>query len=125
MAEQKKRLKDLLAQKAKEAYDAIPVVGNGHLTAMGRLGLAELRQAFSFGAGSVEQPTPPGIFGSPTQGEIAQARGGPGSGPEQEAPQKKLSMDDLRAYADARAKEAEQRMEHGRQRERERGGMEM
>lgn len=124
MAEQKKRLKDLLVQKAKEAYDAIPVVGNGHLAGMGRLGLAELRQALSFGAGSVEQPTPPGIFGSPTQGEIAQARGGPGSGPEQEAPQKKLSMEDLRAYVAERTKEAEARMtEHDQQRER--SGMEM
>ncbi len=121
--QQKKSLKDLVAQKAKDAYDAIPVIGKGHAAAMGRLGLAELRQALSFGYGSVEQPTPPGIFGSPTQGEIAEARGGPGAGPEQEG---RLSLDDLRKFADERAKAAEARMnEQGRERQRERGGMSM
>src|SRR5579875_2294617 len=121
--QQKKSLMDLVAQKAKDTYDAIPVMGKGHAAAMGRLGLAELRQALSFGHGSIEQPTPPGIFGSPTQGEIAEARGGPGVGPEQES---RLSLDDLRKFADERAKAAEARMnEQGRDQQRKRGGMEM
>lgn len=94
-----------------------PVFGTGHLQGMVRLGMAELRQAASFGPGSVEQPTPPGIYGSPTQGEIASARGGPGAGPEQEG---KMSLDDLRGYAKDRAKEAEQKMDRGQDR-----GMEM
>ena len=125
MAEQKKlSLKDLVKDvgagvvKGVEAtYNAIPEVGYGHLAAMARLGMAELRQAASFGAGSVEQPTPPGIFGLPTQGEIAQARGGPGAGPHQEG---KMSLDDLRGYAQDRAQEAEKKMEKGQDK-----GMEM
>ncbi len=121
--QQKKSLRDLVAQKAKDAYNGMPVIGKGHAAAMGRLGLAELRQALSFGHGSVEQPTPPGIFGSPTQGEIAEARGGPGAGPEQES---KLSLADLRKFAEERAKAAEARMnEQGRDQQRKRGGMEM
>ncbi len=94
-----------------------PIFGSGHVQGMVRLGMAELRQAASFGAGSAEQPTPPGIFGSPTQGEIARARGGPGAGPEQD----KMSMDQFRSHANDQAKEKEQRKDRGR----DKGGMEM
>ncbi len=122
MAEQpqKKKLsmRELAVKKANDAWSAIPEVGKGHAAAMGRLGLAELRQAASFGAGSIEQPTPPGIFGAPTQGEIAEARGGPGSGPEQE---RKKSIADLYGHAAEKAQEAERRMDRGQ----ERGSLDM
>ena len=40
---------------------------------MGRLGLAELREAVSFG-GNVAQPTPYGMYGTLTPGEVGAAR---------------------------------------------------
>lgn len=48
-------------------------VGEGSLMAWLRLGLAEARQIFSLG-GNIEQPTPYGMFGTQTPGEIADAR---------------------------------------------------
>jgi hypothetical protein len=41
--------------------------------AMLRLGLAELREAFSFG-GNIAQPTPLGMYGTLTPGEVGEAR---------------------------------------------------
>lgn len=45
-------------------------IGEDTLAAWMRLGLAELRQAASFG-GNVEQPTPYGMYGNPTPGQVA------------------------------------------------------
>jgi hypothetical protein len=85
------------------------IFGQGHATAMVWLGLKELRNAVSPSRDSAAD-TEIGLYGTLTQGEIAQARKGPGAGPEQEA---KFSLDDLRAFANERAKEAEQRMDRG------------
>jgi hypothetical protein len=97
-------------------------IGEGHAAAMGRLGLRELRNALNPSRESVAD-NEIGIYGTRTQGEIADARGGPGAGPEQES----LSLDDLRAFAKERAEQAEKEMgkeqEHGKD-ERDRG-MEM
>src|SRR6516165_3494285 len=40
-----------------------------------------------------------GLLGTATQGEIADARGGPGKGSEQESRGRTFSLDDLRAYS--------------------------
>jgi hypothetical protein len=48
-------------------------LGDGHMKAMGRQGLAELRAAFYTGS-NIAQPTEAGIFGRPTPGEIANER---------------------------------------------------
>jgi hypothetical protein len=68
--------------------------GAGHLAAMWRLGLKELRNAFNPSRESVSD-SEIGIYGTQTQGEIAEAREGPGDGPEQES-KKKVTLDDLR-----------------------------
>jgi hypothetical protein len=73
-------------------------IGEGHMSAMGRLGLKELRNALNPSRESVAD-NEIGLYGTLTQGEIADARGGPGQGPEQESPRATLSLDDLRAYA--------------------------
>jgi len=90
-------------------------IGEGHLGAMGRLGLKEFTHltlpAFPQGQHIIEEP---GLFGNPTQGEVASARDGPGSGHDQES---KLSMSDLRGYAEARTQEANKEMENGKQNE--------
>ena len=96
-------------------------IGEGHLAAMARLGLKELRNAVNPSRESVAD-TEVGLYGSLTQGEIAQARGGPGQGPEQEATGGKLTMEELRGYAQQRHREAERGMERGRDRDR---GLEM
>ena len=44
-----------------------------------------------------------GLYGTQTQGEIAEARGGPGQGPEQESADNTLSLDDLRKDAKSAA----------------------
>ena len=41
--------------------------------AMGRLGLAELREAFTLG-GNINPPTPLGMYGTKTPGEVGAAR---------------------------------------------------
>jgi hypothetical protein len=69
-------------------------IGAGHAEAMLRLGLKELRNAANPSRESVAD-NEVGLFCTLTQGEIAEARGGPGNGPEQESPGK-LSLDDLR-----------------------------
>jgi hypothetical protein len=96
-------------------------LGEGHVAGMARLGLKELTHnilpAFPHqGQHVIEEP---GIFGNPTQGEVAQARKNFGAGLEQESPaaemqpQKKYTLDELRGYAQERAKNAGQQMEHG------------
>jgi hypothetical protein len=91
-------------------------IGEGHLAAMGRLGLKELRNALNPSRESVAD-NEIGLYGTLTQGEIAQARGGPGQGPEQESPGAKLSLDDIRAYA----KELSQAEDRSRQQGKEQG----
>lgn len=94
-------------------------VGDGHATAMGRLGLKELTHnllpAFPQSQHVIEEP---GLVGNPTQGEVATARDGPGFGPDQES---KLTLAAFHAFAKERAAEAEKRMEQGRDREKEQG----
>ncbi len=87
-------------------------IGEGHLEAMARLGLKELRNALNPSRESVAD-SEVGLYGTATQGEIADARGGPGQGPEQESPNERLSLDDLRVAA------KEQSQLDGRSRERE------
>jgi hypothetical protein len=89
-------------------------VGEGHLSAMARLGLKELRNAATPSRESVAD-TEIGLYGTATQGEIAQARGGAGEGPEQES----LTVENMRAEAEA-AKARQQ--DHGK--EQDRGDME-
>lgn len=81
-------------------------IGGGHVAAMGRLGLKELRNAVTPSRESVAD-NEIGVYGTQTQGEIAQARGGPGAGPEQES----MTLDELREFAKDRAQEAERSME--------------
>ncbi|CAN5478231.1 hypothetical protein BH10PLA2_BH10PLA2_20490 [soil metagenome] len=59
-------------------------IGAGHAGAMLRLGLKELRNAANPSRESVAD-SEIGLYGTSTQGEIADARGGPGSGPDQES----------------------------------------
>jgi len=48
-------------------------IGQGTFSASMRLGLAEARQLFSFGS-PIEQPTPYGMYGAMTPGEVAAGR---------------------------------------------------
>jgi len=89
---------------------------------MARLGLKELRNAVNPSRESVAD-TEIGLYGTATQGEIAEARGGPGQGPEQEFPSGKLSLDELRAYAKERSQSDDRGKEQGN--ERDRGGPEL
>lgn len=79
-----------------------PKYGSGHAAAMGRLGLKELRNAASHGKDSIAD-TEIGLYGSLTQGQIADGMGGPGSGPEQENPAPARSLDEMRGNAKERA----------------------
>jgi hypothetical protein len=112
-------------------------IGEGHLEAMGRLGLKELRNAINPSRESVADHEL-GLYGTETQGEIAKARRGPGDGLEQESSGAKqesngatLSLDDIRAYAkelsEAQERSREQGKEQGKEQDldRERGGREM
>ena len=102
-------------------------IGEGHLGAMGRLGYKELTHnilpAFPHqGQHIIEEP---GLMGNPTQGEVAQARKGPGSGPEQESPAvepepRKFTMEEFRAFAEEAAKAKEHEMTHAHERAHER-----
>src|SRR5271168_1633874 len=87
-------------------------IGEGHLSAMARLGLKELRNALNPSRESVADAEV-GLYGTATQGEIAEARGGPGQGPEQEA----LGLDDLRADTKARTPTADRGPEQRQERE--------
>jgi hypothetical protein len=94
------------------------------------LGLKELRNALNPSRESVADQEI-GLYGTLTQGEIAQARGGPGQGAEQESPRATLSLDDLRAYAKELSQAEERGREQGKEQgkeqgqERDRGGHEM
>jgi hypothetical protein len=96
-------------------------IGDGHAAAMLRLGLKELRNAINPSRESVAD-SEIGLYGTQTQGEIAEARGGAGQGPEQESPDKTLSLDDLRGHAEQRGRDDDRSKENDRIRER--GGME-
>jgi hypothetical protein len=78
-------------------------IGAGHAEAMLRLGLKELRNAANPSRESVADAEI-GLYGTQTQGEIAEARGGPGDGPEQES-NKKTSLEDLRKEAEKRGRD--------------------
>jgi hypothetical protein len=81
---------------------------------MFRLGLKELRNAISPSRESVADQEI-GIYGTLTQGEIADARDVPGKGSNQETRVGNVSLDDLRAYA----KELSQAEDRGRDQGRE------
>jgi len=51
-----------------------PKIGAGHASAMARLGLAELRAAFVFSESNIVQPSPYGIYGTKTPGEVQEER---------------------------------------------------
>lgn len=103
-------------------------LGEGHVSAMARLGLKELRNAFNPSRESVSDQEI-GLYGSLTQGEIAQARGSTGLGPEQEGTS--FSLDDLRSYAkelsQAEERGREQQKDHGNEQnnDRDKGGLEL
>lgn len=99
-------------------------IGEGHAAAMFRLGLKELRNAFTPSRESVAD-NELGLFGTETQGEIATARKGPGMGPEQESTGT-VSLADLRAYAKELSQSEDRSKEQGKEqvRERDRGGRE-
>jgi hypothetical protein len=78
--------------------------GVGHVAAMARLGLKELRNAANPSRESVADAEV-GLYGSLTQGEIAEARGGPGHGPEQESTGKMMSLEELRQDAEKRGRD--------------------
>jgi hypothetical protein len=59
---------------AQPAKEPVKKIGAGHAAAMGRLGLRELRNAFNPSRESVAD-TEMGLYGTQTQGEIAQSRG--------------------------------------------------
>jgi hypothetical protein len=98
--------------------------GEGHVAAMARLGLKELRNALNPSRESVADQEI-GLYGTETQGEIAKARGGPGEGPEQESPVGNVSLDDVRAYAKELSQAEDQGRQQGKEqaKERDRGGM--
>ncbi len=96
-------------------------IGSGHAEAMARLGLKELRNAANPSRESVSD-NEMGLYGTQTQGEIASARGGPGMGPEQEASDKSLSMDNLRKEAEKLSHTTEDRGKDN-DRAQERGGL--
>ena len=100
-------------------------IGEGHAAAMFRLGLKELRNALNPSRDSVAD-NEIGLYGSATQGEIAEARGGPGQGPEQESSGGTLSLDDLRGYAKELSQSEDRSKEQDRDHavERNRGGIE-
>jgi hypothetical protein len=100
-------------------------IGEGHAGAMFRLGLKELRNALNPSRDSVAD-NEIGLVGTLTQGEIADARGGPGQGPEQESAGKTVSLDDVRAYAKelSQAEDRSRQQSQEQNKDRDRGGME-
>jgi hypothetical protein len=99
-------------------------IGEGHAAAMFRLGLKELRNALTPSRESVAD-NEIGLFGTQTQGEIAQARKGPGEGPDQESTAT-VSLDDVRAYAKELSQAEDRSGQQGQEqnKDRDRGGME-
>ena len=94
--------------------------GAGHLGAMFRLGLKELRNALNPSPQSVAD-SEIGLAGTLTQGEIAEARGGPGQGPEQESASGTMSLEDFRAYAKELAQSEERAKEQGKEQGKDQG----
>ena len=92
-------------------------IGEGHFAAMARLGLKELRNAANPSRESVSD-NEIGLYGTQTQGEIAAARGGPGQGPEQESPDGKTSLEELRGDAKRRAERDQDRDDNQRNQDR-------
>lgn len=90
-------------------------IGAGHAEAMFRLGLKELRNAANPSRESVAD-TEIGLAGTATQGEIAEARGGPGQGPEQES-SKPTSLEDLRKDAENRNRDEDRGDGRGQERD--------
>ena len=88
-------------------------IGAGHAAAMARLGLKELRNAASPARDSIAD-TEVGLYGTQTQGEIAEARGSPGQGPEQEKSAKTLSLAELRGDAEKRGRDETRGKENDR-----------
>ena len=58
---------------SKPAKQKKPKIGEGHLKAMLRQGLREVQSAMYTGSNIAREPEP-GMFGNPTQGEIAADR---------------------------------------------------
>ncbi len=101
-------------------------IGEGHVAAMARLGLKELRNALNPSRESVAD-NEIGLVGTATQGEIADARDGPGKGSNQESRVGNVSLNDLRAYAKELSQAEERSREQSREQvqERDRGGHEL
>jgi hypothetical protein len=93
-------------------------IGAGHAEAMLRLGLKELRNAANPSRESVADAEI-GLYGTQTQGEIAEARGGPGLGLEQESADGTVSLDDLRQDAERRGRDDDRDMGDDRGQERD------
>ncbi len=84
-------------------------IGEGHVSAMARLGLKELRNLLNPSRESVAD-TEIGLVGTLTQGEIAEARGGPGQGRTGGiARTHTAALDDLRAFAHRNSRGPEDR----------------
>jgi hypothetical protein len=107
--------------------------GEGHVAAMGRLGLKELRNALNPSRESVAD-NEIGLYGTQTQGEIADGRGGAGKGAEQESRETKqkspaatLSLEDIRAFAKELSEAQDRSREQGKEQnqEHDRGEREM
>jgi len=94
-------------------------IGEGHMAAMARLGLKELRNAVNPSRESVAD-NEIGLFGTATQGEIAEARGGPGQGLEQESTGT-IRLADLRAYANELSQAEDRSREQGKEQSKEQG----
>jgi hypothetical protein len=74
-------------------------IGDGHLEAMGRLGLKELRNAFDPSRGQSVADQELGLYGTATQKEINADRS------EGEAQKEPLSVEKLRAEAEERSQQ--------------------
>jgi len=95
-------------------------IGEGHLGAMFRLGLKKLPNAMNHSRDSIAD-SEIGLYGTLTQGEIADARGGPGQGPEQESRGSNISLDDLRSFAKELSQEEDRSREQGQEQNKEQG----
>jgi hypothetical protein len=84
-------------------------IGEGHLEAVGRLGVHELRAAFYPGS-NIAQHTEYGLYGTMTPGEVAEARRGDGYDLEEES----RRSDSVLADHAQRVKERDERDDHGR-----------
>ncbi len=81
-----------------------PKIGAGHLSAMARLGLKELRSAAYFEGSNVAQPGELGLYGSLTPSEVSAGR---------VADSRDADVDKSSVLAD-RLRQAETRDDHGK-----------